>query len=453
MGTKIFDLYGKLSLDLGNFKSGLVQAGTVTSGFMRTTSYQMSDLSKKMGGLGREFMFLGGAAGAGIYMAFKNLAHSQTEIMHMSDQLAVGTTELKRMKFAADMVDLSLEDLGKNIVKQQKFMAGASNKSLAAMGLDPKAIKEAGADKAMGSLLDMLSKVTDANKRAALAMAIWGKSGANMLRFLHNGKNELKEFIVTAEELGIKLDDETGEGFRKLEENLKRNDVLTKMLGNSILTTLMPTINQWTTTYEKNIKAGIQLVNQNKETVGSVGKWSMNIVGGITAIGTASFALSKVLKLVGVGLNSWTIAAVPAILGVIAIIESLNNKLDHTNAISRYVKESGSLSGKGADTISKGVMYMEFDHAENLNVKRDYLQGLGPRSLQAVHEGAISNAGLYDNGGPTRRMQQNADGSNAGAGMEKLHALMEQQNAILKRMLERQFGVGRMEVDRGNIFG
>lgn len=203
-----------MSLDSGQFEAGMKRA--------QKTAAQTEGAFKK------SFGNLGGVVKAGLAGVVSGLsvgllvqgAKAALEyagsLGEVSQQLGVTTKDLQVFRYAAGQLGVSQEQLETGLQKltitlgQLKAGAEAPAKALDAVkkGLSDQ-VKAAGdAGEAFRIIADGLKNVTDRSQRAAVEVALFGKSGAKLDNLLSGGSAALNELADAAEKLGIVLSDE-----------------------------------------------------------------------------------------------------------------------------------------------------------------------------------------------------------------------------------------------------
>jgi lambda family phage tail tape measure protein len=175
----------------------------------------------------------------------KSLIDTGDELLALSEKTGVAVKDLSGFKAAAEMGNLPFENLSKVLKKFSANIAEAStgNKDLIA---DFKAVgisfkDQEGNIRGTGDVVkdvaDKFSQMKDGPEKAALAMRLFGKSGADIIPFLNQGSTALTEF-------GLAIDDDLA---RRMD---LFNDTLT-LLGNQAknnvlggLTTMLPAIQE-----------------------------------------------------------------------------------------------------------------------------------------------------------------------------------------------------------------
>ncbi|RVD14311.1 hypothetical protein EN749_20225, partial [Mesorhizobium sp. M7A.F.Ca.ET.027.02.1.1] len=209
-------------------------------------SASLSKVGSDLATVGRRVALLGAgltAAAAGAGAAVLGLAKSGGEAVDAAGKAAEKTglqvDAYGRLEFAAKQADVSQEELVAGMSKLNKAIAeAATSTTKAGDALDASGVKvtrfgdntKKAADKAkpLGSVFDKLgvkiknangtlrsneaivrdlaeafSRMPDGALKSALAIELFGKSGANLLPFLNQGKKGLIDLGAEAERLGI----------------------------------------------------------------------------------------------------------------------------------------------------------------------------------------------------------------------------------------------------------
>jgi hypothetical protein len=146
------------------------------------------------------------------------------EMIKASERVGVTVEEMSRLEFAAKMSDVSLQDLTGSLAKLSRNLAEASTngeagaaKALRAMGLSATDAhgKLVSLDLILGQIATKFQGYEDGAGKAALAMELFGRSGAELIPFLNQGASGIDALKRKADELGVTLG---GEAARKLQE-------------------------------------------------------------------------------------------------------------------------------------------------------------------------------------------------------------------------------------------
>lgn len=206
--------------------------GSVAKQQLQAVGNKLKTVGSKIENVGQKLSGISGAAaalGGGLLKLGYDAVTSADDLNTLSKQTGLGTDELQKMKYASDLIDVSLEDIT-GALRKFKGKLDPSNDSLAALGVS--------ATNADGSLRDAtdvfydtlsaLSKVSNETERDQLAMSLFGKSADSLAGIIDDGGAALKEYGEQAEELGLILDQDT------LDSLNATNDTIDELKGNVV---------------------------------------------------------------------------------------------------------------------------------------------------------------------------------------------------------------------------
>jgi hypothetical protein len=157
---------------------------------------------------------LGGmAAGltAGAFAALvKNAVDSADALDEMSSRIGVSVDQLSRLQLAYQMAGMDSAAMQSSLGKLQKEIA-ADNEALKQLGIRTRNTNGTLRDstEVLYDIADAWAGAQDGTAETAAAMAIFGKSGAEMNGLLNMGSAGLRDMAHQAEQLGLALDSET----------------------------------------------------------------------------------------------------------------------------------------------------------------------------------------------------------------------------------------------------
>lgn len=173
----------------------------------------------------------------GINMAvngLKNLAGKFTELGLKADDLntlskqsGFSTAELQKMEYAADVIDVSVDDIVKSGQKMKKNMISNSEDTQAAFSrLGVSVIDSNGqlrdSNTVFYEVLDGLSKVANETERDTLAMLIFGKSADSLAGIVDDGGAALRQLGEEAENVGAVLSQDTLDSANEFNDAMDR---------------------------------------------------------------------------------------------------------------------------------------------------------------------------------------------------------------------------------------
>lgn len=149
-----------------------------------------------------------------------------------AQKIGVTTEALSRLKYAADFSDISMESLSGGLQKLSKNMAdvasgkgGSAATALSALGIS---VKDAtgvlrGSDEVFADIADKFSRLEDGSTKTALAIQLFGRSGADLIPLLNSGRDGLRQMADESDRLGLTVSTKTGRAAEQF------NDTLTKI--------------------------------------------------------------------------------------------------------------------------------------------------------------------------------------------------------------------------------
>lgn len=149
------------------------------------------------------------------------VAESGAQVLHLSQQLGLSTEAVSAFGFAAQAMGLSLDQAGtlmerleKNLVAAQSG-TGKEAAAFQALGLSARDLKNLSIDEVMNRVADAFAKSADGPDKTAIAMALMGRAGAQMIPLLDQGRAGLAQFRAEAEDSGTVLSGPMAEGMEK----------------------------------------------------------------------------------------------------------------------------------------------------------------------------------------------------------------------------------------------
>lgn len=212
MSALIGALRVSLSADTTAFEAGMKRS-------QRTAQNTATGIQKSLGGVRGALAagvagFVGGLSIGAIVQAGKAALEYAGSLAEVSQQLGVTSRDLQLFRFAAGQVGISQEGLETGLSKLTitlgKVAAGAKAPAAAlnAIGISVDQVRGKDTGAAFRIIADGLSKVTDRAQRAAVEVALFGKSGAQLDNLLAEGGGAIDNLTAAAEKLGLVLSDE-----------------------------------------------------------------------------------------------------------------------------------------------------------------------------------------------------------------------------------------------------
>ena len=316
MAALVGALRAVLSLESAAFTKGLDNA-----------QKSMRDFDSKMKRIGGGMAKVGAAlsiAGAGIAAAIKGQLNVADDLSKASQKFGVPIEQLSRLKYAADLSDVSMETLGVSLGQLSKKMAaaakgGASAKVFTDLGISvtDAAGKMRSSEAVLSDFADRLAAMPDGAEKTALAMKVLGKSGAEMIPLLNGGGEALRQAGLEAAAMGLVIDTKTGKAAEAFNDNISRLKGTLTGLATQMMAALAPALERVSALAVDLAKWFQNLSPQTQQVIGVVGALAV-------ALGPALIALGAVVSAVGsVAIAFRTMAAVVLANPVVAVATAI----------------------------------------------------------------------------------------------------------------------------------
>ena len=288
---------------------------------------------------------LSGAA-AGVLGAIGGLAYkaatSADDLNTLAKQTGFSTEELQKFQYAADLVDVSVDDIT-GAAKKLKKAVSSDSKELAALG-----VKTKNADGSFRDINDIfydtlsaLGNIKNETERDAAAMAIFGKSADSLAGIVDDGGKSLKELGQEAEDMGLILSQDTLDSLNKVNDKIDRLKAQSKArlaeTGAKAMEVLTPVLEKVLNLLDRLLTFIGSLSEDQLQTI-------MTILAVVAAISPLASLIAKISSLVANiptlinGVSSaltWLMANPMALLiaGIVALVVLIATKGDEIQAM------------------------------------------------------------------------------------------------------------------------
>lgn len=212
-----------------------------------------SGLSKVGSFAGKAVMALGTsavAAASGLAASSVSAASYADDMLTMSTVTGMSTENLQAYNYAAELVDVSMEDLTKSMAKNIKSMSNAARGSkefeLAYQKLGISVKNSDGSlrdsEKVYWEAIDALGKVSNETERDAIAMQLFGKSAQDLNPLIAQGSAGIKELTKEAKDMGAVMSDESLQSLGEFDDSIQRLKGGASAAKNAIGTALLPAL-------------------------------------------------------------------------------------------------------------------------------------------------------------------------------------------------------------------
>lgn len=197
-----------LGLDSAEFAAGAAR--------VQAMSQQMA---KKLAIIGTAVSVVG----AGVATALRSAINTADDMGEMAQKLGVPVESLTALKHAAKVLGVEFEGLQAGLLRLSRGMADSPQKfeKLGVAVRDANGEMRPTAD-VLKDLADRFQTMPDGAEKTALAMDLFGKSGAAMIPMLNAGSEGITGFMEEARKMGLVISQETADSAGRFNENLDR---------------------------------------------------------------------------------------------------------------------------------------------------------------------------------------------------------------------------------------
>lgn len=200
--------------------------------------------------IGAAMSVVGGAVTTAFISMAKQAANYGDQIRDASIRTGISTQALSGLKFAAEQTGTSFEGVSTSLIRLSRNALAANqgtnqnSKAFAALGISVQ--DSSGHLRSQEQLLrdvaDRFSTMKDGTEKAALAVQLFGRSGAQMTEFLNQGSAGLDAFQKRVQELGLEVGPEFAAMADQFNDATKEMEAAQLGLSVTIGSVVLPTL-------------------------------------------------------------------------------------------------------------------------------------------------------------------------------------------------------------------
>lgn len=345
----------QLSVDLiarvGGFEAGMKRAAGAASTATSKIRGAVSNLGPAMAGP----LAAAAAAATAAAVAVKSAIDQADELSKLSQKIGISTEALSGLNVAAQLSDVSLQQLQGGITRLVRAQEGVASGSGKLAGVfDAIGVSATNADGSLRQtdavfrdLADVFQSLPDGAQKTALAIDIFGRSGAELIPLLNQGASGLREYDALAERLGVRLSTETGQAAEAFNDNLTILKIGLQGVATQVAQELLPDLvdltNQFTATDNKarEVADGIRSVATFMGGLVDVGAIVKNTIEGVVL---SSIQLLNTLQAIGSLANPFK--AIEGFMGGETTIQAAERNLREADVASIMAGEAFGRAGR-----------------------------------------------------------------------------------------------------------
>lgn len=254
---------GRLTLDLiartGGFEQGMSRAA-------RHSRTQMQQIQREARQLARVISGVLVAAAGVVSVQVTRTINDMDRLAKSSQSIGVTVEQLSALEFAASLSGVSNEQLATSLQRLSRSMAdaargtGVAKDAFKALGIEATntdgSLRDSEA--VMKDIADRFAGMEDGAQKTALAMDIFGRSGAALIPMLNQGADGINALQLEAAQLGLVIDTQTARAAERFNDDLTRMGSVMTGVWRQMTAELLPALNTLTTT----------IIDAQRETTG-----------------------------------------------------------------------------------------------------------------------------------------------------------------------------------------
>jgi len=190
------------------------------------------------------------AAGTAMAYMTKKSIDNMDNLAKQAQMAGVTTESLSALAYAADLAGVSQDTLVLSMAKLSKGMSdaamntGEALKGFNALNIDYKNLEST--DEAMLQISERFAGMADGANKTAIAMSLFGRSGAQLIPLLNGGRDGVEKLRAEAEKLGLVISSKTAQSAERFNDNLTRLGSIVTGLTNQFVTVMLPVLETFT---------------------------------------------------------------------------------------------------------------------------------------------------------------------------------------------------------------
>jgi hypothetical protein len=280
-----------LGLDSAHFRKGLKDSHSDLAGFAKSAGAAAAAVGVALA-----------AAAVAVGAAVKSSIDRADELGKAAQKTGTTVESLSRLAYAGDLADVSLDQLSTGLKKVSANAAEVATgggakaaKAFDALGIsvtDTNGSLKSG-DVLIREVAARFGTMEDGASKTAMAMALFGKSGADMIPLLNAGAEGLAAAEAEAVALGVALDTQTAKAAEEFNDNLTRLKTAGSGLSTQLAAGLAPAL--------ASISGALVNTAKNADVMRGVGT-ALSAV--LKVLATGAVALTAAFSSVGAGIGS-----------------------------------------------------------------------------------------------------------------------------------------------------
>lgn len=248
MANVVGDIAIQVGADIAPLLTNLGKAQGAVSGFGREADSAASGPMRRMAVVAGTIAGAAAAAALGLAAMTKAAIDNIGAINDAAKATGLHVAALQAMQQVAGEAGVETDGLTKSIIKMQDTIANAAKGSkaqadaLGQIGLSVAYLAELSPDEQFAQIAEAINAIEDPASRAAAAIDVFGRSGADLIPMMDGYRASLADAIQYQQQFGIALTDEGAAAVDQIGDSLGRLTGTLQGVGYTLATTFAPEI-------------------------------------------------------------------------------------------------------------------------------------------------------------------------------------------------------------------
>ncbi|HVX84420.1 MAG TPA: hypothetical protein VH253_06355 [Phycisphaerae bacterium] len=309
--------YVELSGDSTKLTAALNQAAT-----------KLKTFGKLVQGFGKALAAASAAVTAPLIISAKYAGSVGEQFANMAKRTGASVESLSTLGYIASQTGTSMDAVETGVKKMQKTLYDArtglktASDALGELGLNAQKLEAMSADKQLATIGEAMRGISNPSERAALAIAIFGRSGTELLPMMLQGSSAMGAMAQQAQRLGLVLSTVDVEAAGAFNDKLSEVWQTLKVLAFQVGVAIIPPLTALANLAENVVAPMTAWVKANREAV----VWVLAAGGALATAGAAAYLFgSAIVSAVGAfttiaAAGTFAIGAIAAGAEIIAAI-------------------------------------------------------------------------------------------------------------------------------------
>lgn len=260
---------------------------------------------------GAKLAGLGAAMAAPFLGAAKLFADSGSALLEMSQRTGASVESLSELQFAAQQAGVDMATLETGIRKLQvatvKGAEGSdqAQEALADLGLTAERLMGLSPDKQLELVAEGMSRIADPAKKAAAAVALFGRSGTALLPLMTDGSKGIAALRKQAQALGITMSTEDAKAADTLGDAIDATTAAAKRTIVAVGAGLAPVLTNLADWLSRAAASATAFVAQNRGLIVAAAMVAAGLVAAGAGMMTFGIATKTASAALGLALGLW----------------------------------------------------------------------------------------------------------------------------------------------------